>query len=361
MKRIKELDLMRGIAILLVVLGHTLPPVIKDNYIFAYLIYHFIYNFHMPLFFLLSGFLFYLRGQDYLLKRIVISKFKQLMIPYLSYSILIYLFINFLIRFSERLAKILNENGYETSNSIYEIVYNILTYNNHMDKHIWFVYALFIIFILATIIETISSNYGIKNHYILIVFLLISFFVSLDILPIIKIIELSLYNFVFFYAGKLFVNIYKKKFLLLKYSTSIITLFLIFNLITIFFHYWTINHYIYKGIGEIIHQLLIYPTSILGIFSVYIICNKIQKIELVKKLLLLSDYSYDIYLIHQPFIVSGCIALTYILLNVPVVISVILALTFGIIVPIIISKYIIRRNNLLGFILLGRQLTKRSV
>lgn len=50
--RDNTIDITKGIGILLVIVGHTggLPA---DTYI-----HHFIYSFHMPLFFILGGFLF---------------------------------------------------------------------------------------------------------------------------------------------------------------------------------------------------------------------------------------------------------------------------------------------------------------
>lgn len=67
-----RIDVLRGILILTVVLGHTdfLPKPLMSI----------IYSFHMPSFFLLSGCLFSIDSQAVISKRIV-SKFKRLIIP----------------------------------------------------------------------------------------------------------------------------------------------------------------------------------------------------------------------------------------------------------------------------------------
>jgi len=56
-KRLDWIDIAKGIGIILVVLGHTLVPQVRETG-FAGFLWIFIYNFHMPLFFFLSGYLF---------------------------------------------------------------------------------------------------------------------------------------------------------------------------------------------------------------------------------------------------------------------------------------------------------------
>ncbi|NLG83320.1 MAG: acyltransferase family protein [Firmicutes bacterium] len=71
------LDLMKGLGILLVVWGHTMVP--RSAYI---------YSFHMPLFFFVSGFLFHERpaGEFFL------RKIKGLYVPYAFFTVLSWLF-----------------------------------------------------------------------------------------------------------------------------------------------------------------------------------------------------------------------------------------------------------------------------
>ena len=64
------LDFLRGVGILYVVLGHCWPPFRKE-----------IYAFHMPLFFMLSGYLFY-NYKNLELKILLRKLAKRLLIPY---------------------------------------------------------------------------------------------------------------------------------------------------------------------------------------------------------------------------------------------------------------------------------------
>ena len=63
-KRILEIDIAKGLAIILAVIGHAFPDAMKGFWIagkdsIAASTESFIYSFHMPLFFMCSGFLLY--------------------------------------------------------------------------------------------------------------------------------------------------------------------------------------------------------------------------------------------------------------------------------------------------------------
>ena len=69
--RIQYFDIAKGIGIILMIIGHC---GIKNQYI-----KHFIYSFHMPLFFLISGYFFKYREDKECLKK----NFKKLIMPYI--------------------------------------------------------------------------------------------------------------------------------------------------------------------------------------------------------------------------------------------------------------------------------------
>lgn len=77
MQRIQHIDILKGIGIFLVVLGH----VTTNNDL-----HKFIYAFHMPLFFIISG--LFLHDQTNFIK----SKAKSLLIPYISFGLLTFLY-----------------------------------------------------------------------------------------------------------------------------------------------------------------------------------------------------------------------------------------------------------------------------
>lgn len=80
--RIRYIDVARGIGILLVVLAHN------DLALVSLLLYRFIYSFHMPLFFFLSG--YFLKSEASFL-RFLGRRFNTVLKPYLFTILLIYL------------------------------------------------------------------------------------------------------------------------------------------------------------------------------------------------------------------------------------------------------------------------------
>lgn len=78
-KRIDAYDIAKGIGIILVYLGHVPPHLFVRR---------FIYTFHMPLFFVISGMLF--NEKKYNLKEFVVSRAKSLLIPAFVFSCFAY-------------------------------------------------------------------------------------------------------------------------------------------------------------------------------------------------------------------------------------------------------------------------------
>lgn len=81
-RRIEWIDLARGVAIILVVLAHVPIPHTLKSYI---------YSFHLPLFFVLSGFLLYGR-MDMPAEKFIVKRIKGLVLPYFIFSFIDILF-----------------------------------------------------------------------------------------------------------------------------------------------------------------------------------------------------------------------------------------------------------------------------
>lgn len=89
MKRINKIDILRAIGIILMVLGHVFDFFGKfDRYI---------HTFHMPLFFIISGYLFRSKF-DCKFSKLISQKAKRLLIPYFSFAAINYVAWFFLER-----------------------------------------------------------------------------------------------------------------------------------------------------------------------------------------------------------------------------------------------------------------------
>ncbi|MBQ2672924.1 MAG: acyltransferase family protein [Methanobrevibacter sp.] len=82
MKRIKDIDILRAIAIILVIVGHTPYPGFNPE------LHKWIYAFHIPLFFFVSGLSLYFTNYHNLnLKKNFKKRFNRIYLPYLIWSI----------------------------------------------------------------------------------------------------------------------------------------------------------------------------------------------------------------------------------------------------------------------------------
>ncbi len=113
--RLAYMDMVKGIAIILVVVGHS--TVASDG------VLTWLTSFHMPLFFILSGILFYLKHshtEDF--KDYAIKRFRGMMIPYFIFSVIyIGVFYYYLMRFPEVMTREFIDDSYLQALSLYGI------------------------------------------------------------------------------------------------------------------------------------------------------------------------------------------------------------------------------------------------
>ncbi len=92
-KRIDSVDILRAVGIIVMVMGHVGFGGKFDRYI---------HTFHMPLFFLISGYLFR-KKLNVSVGRQIASKAKRLLVPYVVYGVINFVFWLFLVKTSEDL------------------------------------------------------------------------------------------------------------------------------------------------------------------------------------------------------------------------------------------------------------------
>lgn len=125
--RINWLDTARGIAIILVIIGHANFPEELRTIVYA---------FHMPLFFFLNGFLLLKKEENF--KVFFIKRTKSLVIPYVFYNVVLIIFYWLLWTISR------NENLYQDILSKVIAIPVAIRIDDIFDSRLWFLPCLFI-------------------------------------------------------------------------------------------------------------------------------------------------------------------------------------------------------------------------
>lgn len=149
--RILELDFFKGIAILLVICGHVILANLKDA-LDTHPVYTWIYSFHMPLFFFISGYLISYSSKNMGLK-VVKKKSLTLLIPFFLWSFVLFpLFSGNNIYFSSE--EFLNPNAQYWF--VYLLwLYSMIYYCCNMPKTIG---------VMGGVIGAFAICLGIANH-----------------------------------------------------------------------------------------------------------------------------------------------------------------------------------------------------
>lgn len=262
-KRVAYVDIAKSIGIILVVLGHT-------DFMFK----NFIYQFHLPLFFFLSGYVFsdkYLNNFNIFLKK----RIRSLYIPFITFQILFLLFHNLFCYF-----------GFynELSNTILKLslsdllinISKILTmgYGEQLAGPLWFLISLleinFIFYILLKVLKKFSIN---RISFALIMFGLILYNIGCYIeLP--RMLSQSFIGLLFYILG----YIYKKNENSIKLSFIYFIISIIFLLICTYFNTVDISKLIIN------YKFLLIISGLCGTYGILYISQKLSFLN--KKIIL---------------------------------------------------------------------------
>ena len=134
--KLEYIDIARGIGIILVVIGHAIIKDFANKSMFYYCLRQLIYTIHMPLFFVISGMLYeknkfkYNKGSNL---QYITSKFSKFIIPYFSFSLIVYLIVYIGSKISF-ISNILTQEGL-IINNLWSLLLGIFIYQNHIDNH----------------------------------------------------------------------------------------------------------------------------------------------------------------------------------------------------------------------------------
>jgi len=257
--RKRYIDILKGIGVLLVIIGHLV------DYNSPLKIW--IYSFHMPLFFFISGFLYKKNNKN--LKLFIKKKFKSLLIPYFIFNIISLIFNPLYI-----------SNIDEVINGIFYIKSSV-----PWNSSLWFLPILFITNLLYYFIDHLSEKYKFISVLIILltgIFLCynnINLFFGLHIVP---------FSLIFFYIGYLFnkfdiINRVSK----LEFNTYIFLFCIIMNV------YLSLENGRVNMSTNLYNNYLIFIiTALLGIFSFIYISIIIKKDKIIE---MFGQYSLYVF------------------------------------------------------------------
>lgn len=293
-------DSLKGILILLVVLGHAIQYTIDDGCYTNHL-WNIIYSFHMPAFMAMSGFFAYrIGGSKNNVIQTIYRRFRQLLIPYLLWTFLLMIICNNLKK---------------------QRIWELFLYP---DKGLWFLWVLFFIAVLFILCEWLAKTIRIKQELFVV---LACFILALSmILFKTKIFSIQLISYYFlFYSLGYYAHKHYEVILSIK-ARLIVLLILLWSVLAWF---WQM-----QDIPSILKGVLISETIIL---YMYRFCTATIAITVLLKTMPLLLNSGKVW--NKPFMKLGQISLGIYSIN---------FLVLGNLVPLI--KQMVQNNNMVIFL-----------
>ncbi len=159
-ERLLIFDFVRALAIILVVIGHYIPDNAPEWY---NMINKAIYTFHMPVFLFTSGYIYIATKKKESYHSFLSKKFKRLLIPYFVTSIIIITI------------KLLTQNNSYVQNPVTHWAYIELFYSPVAGYFLWFVIALWWMFVILPFFKTHQQRFGLFIGSIILAFIPIEF------------------------------------------------------------------------------------------------------------------------------------------------------------------------------------------
>jgi len=302
--------LMRGLAIFLVVLGHSLGPMEKaDHTGIAIAAIGLIFSFHMQLFFAISGFvggrLFLCEPRD--AGRVAVRQLKRMMVPYFFYTALAVIFKLAVSSFVNRPV------------DFRQLPSAVLVYpHDNPLVDLWFIYSLFVIQMLFLILHAVLGLDCRKRiHVGLLLIILVaaqavvSWQRSSDLpLALNFVAKYAIYVFLGFLAGQHWERLESW---LRRYAMAWLVFGLVYLVCALSY-----GRYLYPR-GAEAHWLILWPTTffyaLTGIILATVSAIRLtdKRSFLMRPFAWLADYSYEIYLNGGFFQQAGMIVIVGIL------------------------------------------------
>lgn len=273
--RILWVDIAKGIGILLVLIGH----ISQNQYISS-----FIYSFHMPLFFMISGYL-YNNKKNYIKKKI-----KSILIPYLFFAI-----ISFIYWYC--IERNLREQDVSPINAFINIWLARGGNSNYVfNIALWFLPCLLFVEIIFHLLQRRIKNNKILSVIIFIFSIIGYIYAKLNLVRLPLCIDISFTAIAFYFLGYLWRNECEYYFEKLKLSkvTKIFIFGICFLFIAVFSQFST---NIDMNNLQFPFYICLYILPIVGFFMIYIISTVIKQNKILQYL---GNNTLIIMGVHEP-------------------------------------------------------------
>ena len=335
--KMRWINIAKGIGICLVVIGHFNPI---DSPTYWGVLNSFLYTFHMPLFFFISGYLYKYIKNNYF--NSLKTKFQRLGIPFITIA-----FIYFLLKLA---ASYFVKLDYPVNvNSILKLLDNPV---QSFVPLLWFVHALLGIFLIYPLIRSIFQPVTIFITTVIVA-------IFIDFMHItIPFLSHAIQNIPYFAFGVVSINLINKKNIkIFEYKWIFFLLFLLMIIVNYYFK--NLDFLSFEGL------CVKYLQGFLGIIAAILLSITIEEkfnSSQTKFIEIVGICSMSIYLFHTIFESLIRILFRNFLVNLdtPFLVVALLAIFVGLFMPMTIEIYVLRKSSLFSQIFLGLKLTSKS-
>ena len=320
---VNYIDVARGIGIVLVVLGHCISKQMAEESMLLNVLRIVIYVVHMPVFFVISGWLFEKNTAKYKKSSITNytkKKFAVFFIPYLLFSACTYLVIWSCINFFPSVGGILVQQGYQF-NGFTQVIKEVLIYQNHQDGHLWFCYVMFLVLLINRVLIDHKEPYLIALFGVATICVLYySPYLPELLFRTVK------YTFLFM-VGRL---LYGYQFKRTSCASLIVSLASIFLYVVLQLEEMRFARLIVLPVAEISSAISI----------IFVISKSLDNSAVGRffKYFGTGRVSYAIYLVHMPFITSSLVFLMTKAKIIPDIVVVLSSATLAMLISIVVFK-----------------------
>lgn len=295
-----EIQIMRGIALLLVVFHHIMN---STGYVYSSQIVSVVASIHVQTFFLISGFLFEYNLHKYKqngIKSFLKKKARELIVPYFCWIWLLFILVLAVKLTVPSAFEVIEEKGFSVKPVLEQILDSFVIRNPQIES-LWFIYVLFFIFLLNWFLPVKKYKWAIFAAAVVISSVASYYFYDTSILLPYRVIK----YFQWFYLGRICVS-YQSRIRKIQNSlvcrVSVPAAFLVFGFLEIFNPIRImVTDKIVRAVFYSIQRPILTAT---GIMMIAYLASLLRLLKTTGKIFkFIGDQSYPVYLIHNPWVV----------------------------------------------------------